>query len=108
MDKPEDLSEEMRYAQIPERVVLGAEQNDQPVALRVERAGNNVHAMIDNLLDLVRGQGQVLAQRIVSASVLEEFQEVVSHCCSGRIFTDEKGRDDIIGHVVGNRRMNRA
>ena len=70
---------------VPELLVLGAEQDDDAVALRVERRGNVLESLLDDLVDAVDGQRtEVLGERVVGATLLDEVEDRVGGDLSGR------------------------
>lgn len=61
---------------IPQLVVLSAEEDDGAVALGVERAGDVLDGLLDDLLDAVLGHGaKVLAEGVEGAAVLDEVED---------------------------------
>jgi len=62
---------------VPELLVLGAEEDDGAVALRVEARGDVLDGLLDDLLDASGGDGQLLAERVVGAAVLDEVKDRV-------------------------------
>ena len=78
---------EGRGGDLPELVVLSAEQDNDAVALGVEAGGHVLKRLGDDLLDALGSDAQVLVERIVAAAALEELDEGVcvgGHGCFGR------------------------
>lgn len=70
---------------VPELVVLGAEQDDEAVGLGVEGRGGLEGGLLDDLLDALGSHGEVLGEGVVGAAVLGQLEEEVggelgSHC----------------------------
>lgn len=57
--------------------MLGAEEHDGAVGLRVEGRGDLVDQVLDDLLDAGGRDGQVLGQRVVGPALLGEVDEVL-------------------------------
>lgn len=78
---------------VPQLLVLGAEQDDEAVGLGVEGRGRVQGGLVDNLLDARRGDGQLLGQGVVGAAVLDELEEEVGgdlgggHCVGVVVFS---------------------
>jgi hypothetical protein len=59
--------------------VLGAEEDHDTVALRVEAAGNVEKSLLDNLLNALSvASGEVLVQDVVAATSLDKVQDGIS------------------------------
>ena len=72
---------------VPELLVLGAEQDNDAVALRVERRRDVLEGLLDDLVDALRGQAaEVLGERVVGAALLDEVEDRVGRDLSGRHF----------------------
>lgn len=66
--------------------MLGAEENNDAVGLRVEARGDVLECLCDDLLDARRGGGEVLVERVDGAAGLDELKEGVGvggHGCFG-------------------------
>ncbi|KUI71595.1 hypothetical protein VM1G_11752 [Cytospora mali] len=59
---------------IPQLLVLGAEEDDDTVGLGVEGGGDVLEGLLDDLLDLGGGDGQVLGEGVVGAAVLDVLE----------------------------------
>lgn len=64
---------------VPELVVLGAEEEDGAVGLGVEGGGDVGDELADDLLDAGGGDGEVLAEGVVGAAFLDELEESGGH-----------------------------
>ena len=66
-------------------LVLGAEEDNDAVALRVEGRGNVLKSLLDDLVDALGGQRtEVLGERVVGAALLDEVKDRVGRDLSGR------------------------
>lgn len=70
---------------VPELVVLGAEEDDEAVGLGVEGRGGLEGGLLDNLLDALGSHGEVLGEGVVGAAVLSQLEDEVGgelggHC----------------------------
>lgn len=63
--------------QVPELVVLVTEKDDDAVGLAVEGRGDVLDGLVDDLLNLVLADGEVLAEGVVGAALLDELDEAV-------------------------------
>ncbi len=63
--------------EVPELVVLGAEEDDDAVGLRVEGAGDVLESLGHDGLDLGGADSDLLVERIVGAAVLDQREEGV-------------------------------
>lgn len=57
--------------------MVGAEEDDNAVGLGVEGGGDVLQGLLDDLLDLGRGDGQVLGEGVVGATVLDALEHGV-------------------------------
>lgn len=62
---------------VPQLLVLGAEEDDDAVGLGVEGGGHLLQEGLDDLLDLVGLDGEVLGQRVVRPAVLGELDQLL-------------------------------
>lgn len=77
---------------VPELLVLGAEQDDDADGLGVEGRGHVQGGLLDDLGDALLGDGQVLGQDVVGAAVLDQLDDRV-----GR--DDGRGRHGCFGYL---------
>ena len=64
--------------------MLSAEEDNDAVALRVERGRNVLESLLDDLVDAVDGQRtEVLGERVVGAALLDEPEDRVGRDLSG-------------------------
>lgn len=85
---------------VPELLVLGAEQDDHPRALRVERGRAVRDGLLDQFDDFLLGDGQLLVQGVDGAAVLDGGEECVRHReapCLEIGFDISDGLDEING-----------
>ena len=69
---------------VPELLVLGAEQDNDAVALRVERRRDVLQSLLDDLVDALDSQGtEVLGERVVGAALLDEVEDRVGGDLNG-------------------------
>lgn len=78
-DGLEDLS-----GDVPELLVVGAEEDDDAVGLGVEGRRGVEDGLLDDLGDALLADGQVLGQGVVGAAVLDEVQDRVGVDGGGR------------------------
>ena len=69
-DALEDLS-----GDVPELVVVGAEEDEHAVGLGVEGGGDVAQGVLDDLLDAVLGDSQLLVELVIGAAELDEVQD---------------------------------
>lgn len=77
---------------VPELLVLGAEQDDDADGLGVEGGRDVQGGLLDDLGDALLGDGQVLGQDVVGAAVLDQLND--------RVGRDDGGRHVGFGCVV--------
>lgn len=58
--------------------MVGAEEDDGAVALGVEAGGDVLEGLLDDVLDALLGDGEVLAEGVVGAAVLDVLEEGAS------------------------------
>lgn len=71
---------------VPELLVVGPEQDDNPVALGVEAAGDVPKRLLDDVLNAISGDRDLLVQAVVSPPGLDEVQDGVGGGWSLRHF----------------------
>lgn len=81
-----DDGAQRRRRHVPELVVLGAQEHDGAVGLRVEGRGRVEGGFVDELLNAAGGDGEVLVQRVDGAAGLGHLDEEVGGELGGRHF----------------------
>lgn len=72
--------------ELPELVVLFFDEEDDSGWLRVEGRRDMEHDLLDNVLDLLIGDGRFLLESIDGTAGLDKVEELLGlgcHCCGG-------------------------
>jgi hypothetical protein len=96
---------------IPKLVMLGSEQDNGTIALGVKAGRNVLESLLHNFLDTLRADGELLAERVVGAAVLDQVEDRVGVDGGGHVGLggEQSARGDVVDKFMrGYERLRKA